>query len=100
MLQKERHPNLDFFVADFSYWAVKDDMASMEHPMFSLSKKKDFAIRRYEHHGASVVIEPSREHGMPTIWDKDILIFCCSGISNTNGILAPPVQERAPRKRF
>jgi plasmid replication initiation protein len=78
MLQKDRHPNLDFFVADFSYWAIKDDMASMEHPMFSLSKKKDFAIRRYTHNGVSIVIEPSREYGMPTIWDKDILIFCCS----------------------
>ena len=78
MLQKNRHPNLDFFVADFSYWAIKDDMASMEHPMFSLSKKKDFVTRRYAHNGASIVIEPSHEYGMPTIWDKDILIFCCS----------------------
>ena len=38
MLQKDRHPNRDFFVADLTTWAVKDDRTSMEHPFFSLSK--------------------------------------------------------------
>ena len=77
MLLRDRHPNLDFFVADIWAWAVKDDQASMEHPFFSLSKKPDLNIRRYEHSGNSIVIAPS-VYGLPTIWDKDVLIYCCS----------------------
>ena len=77
MLQKERYPNLDFFVADFTTWTLKDDQASMEHPFFSLSKNPDIAIRHYEHNGNTITIAPSA-YGMPTIWDKDILIYCCS----------------------
>jgi plasmid replication initiation protein len=77
MLQKDRHPNLDFFIADLTTWNLKDDQASMEHPMFSLSKNPDTAIRHYEHNGNTITIAPN-VYGMPTIWDKDILIYCCS----------------------
>jgi plasmid replication initiation protein len=77
MLVTDRHPNLDFFVADLSTWSLKDDQHSMEHPFFSLSKNPDRAISRYEHNGHTVTITPS-VIGMPTIWDKDILIYCCS----------------------
>lgn len=77
MLQKERYPNLDFFVADLTTWTLKDDRSSMEHPFFSLSKNPDTAIRHYEHNGNTIAIAPSA-YGMPTIWDKDILIYCCS----------------------
>ncbi len=77
MLQKDRHPNLDFFVADLTDWHLKDDQTSMEHPMFSLSKNPDTTIRKYEHRNATIAIAPGA-YGMPTIWDKDILIYCCS----------------------
>src|SRR5215472_10524254 len=76
-LALDRHPNRDFFVADILDWALKGDHASMEHPMFSLSKTTDTKIRHYEHNGNTITIEPSR-HGMPTIWDKDILIYAVS----------------------
>ncbi len=55
----------------------KDDMASMEHPIFSLSTKPDTSIRQYEHNGVSVTIAPS-VLGLATIHDKDILIYCIS----------------------
>lgn len=77
MLQKDRHPNLDFFIADLTTWNLKDDQASMEHPMFSLAKSPDTSIRHYEHNGNTITIIPS-VIGIPTIWDKDILIYCCS----------------------
>jgi replication initiator protein A len=77
MIRKDLHPNLDFFVADIWSWALKDDQASMEHPMFSLSKSPDFELHRYEHGGHSITIAPSF-YGHPTIWDKDVLIYCCS----------------------
>jgi plasmid replication initiation protein len=77
VLRADRHPNLDFFIADIWAWSIKDDQATMEHPFYSLSKKPDYAIRNYEHNGSTVRIMPSVV-GMPTIWDKDILIYCCS----------------------
>jgi plasmid replication initiation protein len=73
----DRHPNRDFFVADILDWALKDDRHSMEHPMFSLSKKRDHRVRRYEHNGNSVTIKPGAD-GLATIWDKDVLIYAVS----------------------
>jgi plasmid replication initiation protein len=78
-LLPERHPNQDFFVCDILDAAPKDDMGSMEHPMFSLSTKPDHAIRRYEHNGNTLTIAPGA-HGLATIWDKDILIYCISQV--------------------
>jgi plasmid replication initiation protein len=94
MLQKDRHPNRDFFVADLTTWAVKDDRTSMEHPFFSLSKSHDTTVRHYEHHGKTITIAPSA-HGMPTIWDKDILTrllyFAIAGVHVIlSGPLPPP----------
>lgn len=77
MSQKDRHLTPDVFIADFSTGTLKDDQASMEHPFFSLSKKPDLAVRHYQHNNRSITITPS-VMGMPTIWDKDILIYCCS----------------------
>src|ERR1700756_3196306 len=76
-LLPDRHPNRDFFIADLVEWAIKDDRHSMEHPMFSLSKKPDRNIRRYEHNGNKIVIAPGA-YGLATIWDKDILIYAVS----------------------
>ena len=78
-LLPERHPNRDFFVCDILDAVPKDDLGSMEHPMFSLSTKPDLRIRRYEHNGNWIEIAPGAR-GMATIWDKDILIYCISHI--------------------
>lgn len=72
-----RHPIRDFFVCDFTDAMPKDDIASMEHPVFSLSTKPDTHIRFYEHNGNSIKIAPS-VLGLATIHDKDILIYCIS----------------------
>jgi plasmid replication initiation protein len=76
-LLPDRHPIRDFFVADILDWALKDDRHSMEHPMFSLSKKPDRQIRRYERNAVHVTIKPGAD-GMATIWDKDVLIYAIS----------------------
>lgn len=52
-------------------------MASMEHPIYSLSTKPDLSIREYEHNGVKVSVIPSTV-GLATIHDKDILIYCIS----------------------
>lgn len=49
-------------------------MASMEHPVFSLSTKPDLRVRRYEHNDAWIEIKPSAD-GLATIHDRDVLIF-------------------------
>ncbi|MEQ8694451.1 MAG: replication initiator protein A [Gammaproteobacteria bacterium] len=72
-----RHPNDDFFICDLLDAIPKDDMASMEHPIFSLSTKPDRRISRYEHNGTTVEITPS-VRGLATIHDKDVLIYCIS----------------------
>jgi plasmid replication initiation protein len=72
-----RHPNRDFFIADILDAVPKGDMGSMEHPLFSLSKKPDMTERYYEHNGNTLRVIPSGR-GMATIWDKDVLIYCVS----------------------
>lgn len=72
-----RHPNHDLFICDVLDAVPKDDLASMEHPVFSLSTKPDHQTRHYEHNGQVINIIPSGK-GMATIHDKDILIYCIS----------------------
>lgn len=76
-LLPERHPTPDFFVVDIFDATPKGDMASMEHPIFSLSTKPDHRIRRYEHNGKFIETNPSAE-GLATVHDRDILIYCIS----------------------
>ena len=76
-LLPDRHPIQDFFICDVTDAIPKDDMGSMEHPIFSLATKPDLAIREYEHNGTKVTIVPSTL-GLATIHDKDILIYCIS----------------------
>lgn len=73
-----RHQQLDFFVCDI-FDTFKDDMASMEHPVFSISTKPDRRVRKYEHNGNTVEIFPP-EQGLATIHDKDILLYLGSQI--------------------
>lgn len=76
-LLPDRHPIQDFFICDVNDAIPKDDMGSMEHPIFSLSTKPDNSIRDYSHNGVNITIMPSAL-GLATIHDKDILIYCIS----------------------
>ncbi len=67
----------DFFVCDFLGAAPKHDLASMEHPLFSLSTRPDRRILEYRHNDVTVRVTPSVA-GRATIFDADILIFCIS----------------------
>lgn len=76
VLSPVRHPQKDFFIADIFDTALKDDMASMEHPLFAL-KAGDKRVRTYERNGNSVTIKPGSD-GCATIHDKDVWIYCIS----------------------
>ena len=67
----------DFFVCDIFDAALKGDSASMEHPIFSLSKKPDLKVRRYDNGERWAEIRPSVK-GLATVFDRDILIYCIS----------------------
>lgn len=68
---------VDFFVCDFFAAVPKHDLASMEHPLFSLSTRPDRRILTYRHNAAEITVTPSVK-GRATIFDADILIFCIS----------------------
>lgn len=76
-LLPDRHPTEDFFVCDIFDASFKDDLGSMEHPIFSLSTRPDRRILEYAHNGIHVQVTPS-VRGRATIHDKDILIYCIS----------------------
>ena len=76
-LMPDRHPQGDFFLCDIFDALPKDDLASMEHPLFSLSTRPDRRVLEYEHNGVEITVVPSVK-GLATIHDKDILIFCIS----------------------
>jgi plasmid replication initiation protein len=75
-LRLDRYAQRDFFVADILDAAPKDDLASMEHPIFAL-KSGDRRVRIYERGGVTVSIKPGPD-GCATIHDKDIWIYCIS----------------------
>lgn len=69
---------LDLFMGELlTTSANKDDIGSMEHPVFSIKKGGDRVIRRYEYRDKYVEITPSAK-GSASIWDKDILIYLLS----------------------
>jgi len=89
-----KHEGGDLFICDVADAALKDLIPQMEHPFFSLSKKRDTEIRYYEHNGNWLEITPSVK-GLATIYDKDILIYCISQIMEKlkrNEKVSPRVQ--------
>lgn len=88
----KKHPKDDFFIADiFDNTPFKDDLVSMEHPVFTLSLKPDRRTIEYVNGNAKLKVYPSTE-GLPTIMDKDFLMYCGSLlISNYNeGLKSDP----------
>lgn len=78
-LLPNRHANRDFFLADLFDYAMKDDGASMEAPIFTLSTKPDLTTWNWESKDGDRKIEvfPSVK-GRATQFDKDVLIFVVS----------------------
>lgn len=76
-LKPLKHPQGDLFVCDITDVILKDDLASMEHPFYSLSKKPDREPRRYVYKDKWIEFRPSIK-GLPTIYDKDLIIYAVS----------------------
>ena len=96
-LLPNRHPTPDIFVCYIFDAAPKGDMASMEHPIFSLSTKPDHRIRRYQNGSNYVEIKPAAD-GLATVHDRDVLIYCISQLMaslNENKPVAQVLRFRA-----
>ena len=67
----------DFFVLDTLDMVPKSDMATMEHPIYSLSTKPERRRLSYTNGECKLELIPS-SLGLPTVFDKDIMIYCIS----------------------
>lgn len=75
------HPLTDFFTSTAIIdYAPKDDPELMQRPFFSLSKRKRNKAIEYSSPDGEVWVrvEANPLHGMATIWDADVLIWCLS----------------------
>lgn len=81
-LIRQRHPNRDFFLADMFDYAMKDDGATMEAPIFTLATKPDLSIWTWESKdkSKSIKVAPS-VLGRATQFDKDVLIYVVSQLT-------------------
>jgi len=80
-----KHNKKDYYLTDtfeLPNWKPKNDMPSMEHPLFSLSNKSVQELKSYERDGVSITIIPGKS-GYATIFDKDLWIYCTSLILNS-----------------
>lgn len=85
-----------FFVADVLDPAPKNDVASMEYPIFAL-RAGDMKVRRYERNWHTLTVLPGAT-GCATIHDKDLWIYCISQLIeavNRGRAIAPTVRFTA-----
>lgn len=80
--RQDPHPIRDFFIAELIDYAPKDHTDMMERPFFSIAKRKRLKPIEYRSDNGEVFIRVSGnpEHGIATIWDADIIIYCISRI--------------------
>lgn len=99
-LMPVHHPNRDFFLCDMFDYAIKDDGVSMEAPIFSLATKPDKAIWHWESKDGSraVTVTPS-VLGRATQFDKDLLIYVVSQMTEALNRDRPDAQSRTVRFR-
>lgn len=90
---------LDFFELDIPLLelAFKDDIESMEAPIYSLATKPDTVVFKWTSPDGKrrITISPNAEVGRATIFDKDVLIYCTSQIvAALNSGLSPTKRVR------
>lgn len=94
------HPNRDFFLCDMFDYSLKDDGVSMEAPIFSLSTKADTSIWHWESKDnlRAITVTPSVK-GRATQFDKDLLIYVVSQMTEAINRERPDAQTRVVRFR-
>ena len=72
-------PQIEFLICGLADPSLKDDMATMEAPVFTLATKEDLKVWRWESEDGtkSVEVAPS-VYGRASMHDKDVLIYITS----------------------
>lgn len=95
-LRAAREGQGDFFLPVMGGVKTKGDQHSMQDPFFSLDRDLVREDRVYRGRKGQTLIEISNneKYGMPTQWDKDILLFCASQIvaHADSGVYSPKVE--------
>lgn len=83
-IKKKYKNSFKFFIADKIFFPDFRNIkiSSIEYPFFSL-KNKDLKVRKYSFNNINVVIRPSVDIGIATIFDRDILIYAISKLYNS-----------------
>jgi plasmid replication initiation protein len=77
-VKKERNAD-EYFVCDLQNYSFKDDSATMEAPIFSLSTQEDQKLWTWASADGNKTVEVAPSfYGRATVFDKDILIFAAS----------------------
>jgi plasmid replication initiation protein len=71
---------LDLFRALPGDMAPRDSQDLMAHPFFSLAKSRRTTPIDFRTGHVTIRVEGTREHGIATIWDADVLIWAASQI--------------------
>jgi len=72
-----RHPVKDFFLLDMADVSLRDDMTSMEFPIYALTADARKRNLVYDNGDHILRVVPSGV-GVPSMFDKDIMIYCIS----------------------
>lgn len=81
-------------------FAVRDAQDLMAYPFFSLAKSKRTAPIDFRSGDVTVRVEGTREHGLATIWDADVLIWATSQVveAHDRRITPSPRISATPRE--
>jgi len=91
---------MDLFLANLVDVAVKDDMATMEHPMFAIGKQRDMRVREFtDSAGNRTRIAPGVDR-LPTVWDKGLLIYAVSQLIAARAHFGYPAHSASRPLRF
>ncbi|PHV11927.1 replication initiator protein A [Chitinimonas sp. BJB300] len=98
-LLPDRYPTRDFFTCDLFDYALKDDGASMEAPIFTLATKPDTTEWHWSSKDGnrSITVTPSVK-GRASQFDKDVLIFVVSQM--TEGLNSKRIDAKNRTVRF
>ena len=93
-----RHVERDFFLCDMFDYAMKDDGASMEAPIFTLSTRPDLSVWSWtsKDESRSVTVTPSIQ-GRATQFDKDVLIYVVSQMTEALNLEREDAKNRTVR---
>lgn len=77
-VSSEERRQLDLFRTLPGEFALRDAQDLMAYPFFSLAKSRRVEPIDYRRGEVAIRVEGTREHGLATIWDADVLIWAAS----------------------